>query len=300
MILADATLKAINDALEQDQGAAFRQHLGKFLPLMKDAYQGESTRPRGYFGASSIGRECARELWYQFRWIKQPWFNGKTLRLFNRGHLEEARILALLAMLGIEIHHADERGQQYGFVGYRGHLRGSGDGVVRGVLECPEDYLLLEIKTHNDKSFNSLKQQGVLQSKPVHYRQIQAYLGHMKLEGALYVGVNKNTDDLHLEIIELNQETFERYLERAQRIIDARHVPVRINDSPGWYQCRICDYYGVCHGDTPIRRTCRTCTWVSLEDNGVWRCTNPSGCLGDLDAKTQWEACPAYDPLEHI
>ena len=298
MILANATLMAINDALERDQGAAFRQNLRRFLPLIEDAYRGQDATPRGYFGASSIGHECARALWYNFHWVKQPQFDGKTLRLFNRGHLEEGRILALLAMVGIEIHHIDERGRQYGFVGYRGHLRGSGDGVIRGVLECPEDYLLLEGKTHGDKSFNTLKQ-GVTQSHPMHYRQMQSYMGHLQLKGALYVGVNKNTDALHLELVEFDAATFERYEDRAKRIIDARHVPVRINDSPGWYQCRLCDYYGMCHGDMPIQQTCRMCSWVSLEDDGIWRCTNPSGRFGNLDKAAQWAACPAYDPLEH-
>ena len=42
-------------------------------------------------GASSIGHKCERYLWYQFRWFFREKFNGRMLRLFDRGHREEAR-----------------------------------------------------------------------------------------------------------------------------------------------------------------------------------------------------------------
>ena len=44
---------------------------------------------RAHLGASMIGRECNRALWYGFRWATVPNFPGRVLRLFKRGHDEE-------------------------------------------------------------------------------------------------------------------------------------------------------------------------------------------------------------------
>jgi hypothetical protein len=54
--------------------------------------------PRGslrpHLGASLIGKECARQLWYTFRWVSSTSHRGQLLRLFRTGHLEEARMVS--------------------------------------------------------------------------------------------------------------------------------------------------------------------------------------------------------------
>ena len=51
--------------------------------------QGESETPRRYRGISSIGHECDRFLWLNFRGVVIPKFEPRMYRLFNRGHREE-------------------------------------------------------------------------------------------------------------------------------------------------------------------------------------------------------------------
>ena len=46
---------------------------------------------RWHLGASLIGRECKRYLWYVFRWCLHEKTTGRQQRLFNRGHREEER-----------------------------------------------------------------------------------------------------------------------------------------------------------------------------------------------------------------
>ena len=58
---------------------------------------------RSHLGASMIGRECSRELWYSFRWVKPSSFNGRMLRLFNRGHREEERFIEWLEGIGAKV-----------------------------------------------------------------------------------------------------------------------------------------------------------------------------------------------------
>lgn len=65
---------------------------------------GESdNKPRFYCGASAIGEECPRARWYDFRWASKVHFEGRMLRLFDRGHKEERRVLEWLGSVGAEI-----------------------------------------------------------------------------------------------------------------------------------------------------------------------------------------------------
>ena len=58
---------------------------------------------RTHLGASLIGDECKRKLWYVFRWVKQEKFEGRVLRLFNRGHKEEDRFIEWLEGIGVQV-----------------------------------------------------------------------------------------------------------------------------------------------------------------------------------------------------
>ena len=48
---------------------------------------------RTHLGASIIGKECSREAWYIFRWVKFAAFDGRMLRLFDRGKKEKLILL---------------------------------------------------------------------------------------------------------------------------------------------------------------------------------------------------------------
>jgi len=58
---------------------------------------------RTHLGASLIGDECKRKLWYVFRWVKSGLFDGRMLRLFNRGHREEDRYIEWLEGIGVQV-----------------------------------------------------------------------------------------------------------------------------------------------------------------------------------------------------
>lgn len=58
---------------------------------------------RSHLGASLIGRECKRYLWYVFRWCLHEKTTGRQQRLFNRGHREEARFIEWLEGIGFKV-----------------------------------------------------------------------------------------------------------------------------------------------------------------------------------------------------
>lgn len=299
--LAVKTLKAIDDAIAADQGATFRQHLQKVLPHIGDAYRGVEKNPfRNHLGASVIGNECARAIWFGFRWFLKPKFEGRILRLFNRGHMEEARFIACLLTAGVQIYQQDENGRQFRISDFGGHFGGSGDGVAIGIPDLlPGTPCLTEFKTHNDKSFQGLVKEGVRRAKYEHYTQANIYMKKMGLQVCLYGAVNKNDDKLYLELLYLDTTTTDQMMGRAGQIIFMRTPPKRISESPGWFGCRFCDHKPHCHGTAPVERNCRTCVYSDPSENGNWYCMNSPRCDAEkLTEDMQLAACERYNQIK--
>lgn len=293
--LAVKTLAAIENAISADQGGAYRQHLGNVLPHIGDAYRGEENGFRSHLGASGIGKECGRAIWYGFRWYQKSKFGGRMLRLFNRGHLEEGRFIAALLTIGVQIYQQDEHGKQFKISDVGGHFGGSGDGVAVGIPDLPpETPCLLEFKTHGDKSFTKLVQEGVRSAKFEHYVQMQMYMRKMGLAVALYGAVNKNDDTFHFEIVHLDTIIADQFVDRARTIILSSRPPKKLNESAGWYGCRFCDLKPVCHlGATP-EKNCRTCANSEAREDGTWRCTFLEHTL---TKEEQFVGCDHYEVL---
>lgn len=306
MPIATKTMAAIEAAIEADQGAAFRTHLRRLMPLAEDAYRGEDDPFRSHLGASILGRECMREIWNSWHWVTKPHFEGRILRLFNRGHLEEPRMVACLLTIGVEVWQFDENGKQFRISDHNGHFGGSMDAVCRGVPDMPDEPVLGEFKTHNEKSFAKMAGkaendsngrrirvggEGVIKAKWEHFIQMQIYMGKNGLRWALYMAVNKDTDEIHAEMVAFDVNQYNKALERAGTIIKSLSPPKRINDSPGWFGCRFCDHKPVCHGQALPEVNCRTCMHSKPNEEGTWDC----GIDGrTLDTKAQLFGCQEF------
>lgn len=267
----------------------------------------EPARP--YLGASAIGNECERALWYGFRWTTRKTFPGRILRLFETGHREEDRMLAELRAIGIEVHERDPRsGQQFGFSepATAHHLRGHLDGLARNVPEAPKAGHVIECKTHSGKSFADMKSKGVEKSKPTHFAQMMIYMHWTReqwgakagCDRALYMAVNKDTDELYVERIHYAAEVAERLIAKAQRIVFASVPPARISDDPSWYLCKWCDHHDVCHNGAVPQANCRTCAHATPEREGEarWTCANNGHNDIPLDWQREAHACHRFIP----
>lgn len=237
--------------------------------------QGAREAPRPYLGASIIGGDCERALWYGFRWAcPSEEISGRKLRLFETGHREEARIIAELKAVGVEV-----AGEQTGVSAVGGHFRGHMDGVVLGLPESPKTPHVLEIKTHNEKSYADLWKKGVQKSKPVHYAQMQIYMHFSECKRALYLSVNKNDDTLYSERIAYDGKFAFSLMKKAWRIIEAHKAPSKLHEDPEAreaFVCGWCPAKAVCHEGEFAQRNCRTCLSSTplIDDtgHGAWRC----------------------------
>ena len=262
-LISSPTRDAIFAAYEADAEDGFRSHLG----------------------ASLIGNDCERALWFDFRWVTERRHPGRLLRLFETGQREEARLVQNLRRIGATVLEIDpETGRQFRVQAHGGHFAGSLDGVALGLPEAPKTWHVLEFKTHSAKSFADLVAKKVQASKPQHYAQIQVYLHLIGLTRALYLAVNKDTDDLYAERLHADPVFAQRLLDKAGRIIFTPTPPTRISEDPSWYPCRLCDHATVCHGGEAAAVNCRTCL-DSTPVEGGWRCERFAKALREADQR---------------
>lgn len=232
---------------------------------------------REHLGASLIGRECPRELWYTFRWYGGIPHDGRILRLFNRGHREEERFVEWLRGIGFTVEQFDEDGNQFRVVGVNGHFGGSQDGA--GIF--PPDWdiaekILLEFKTSGTgPKFANLLRNGVIVEKQDHFGQMSVYGRKRNIRYCLYLAINKNDDDLHVEIVKLDWKLAEQLEARAQHVIASPKPPERLSESRTFFKCKMCSFLGVCHDKAQPDRNCRSCRFAAPADNATWVCLGP-------------------------
>ncbi len=228
---------------------------------------------RDHLGASLLGKECARALWYDFRWASPARHPGRILRLFDTGRREEERLVRDLRATGAMVLDLDpETGRQWRVETHGGHVAGSLDAVALGILEAPRTWHVVELKTHNAKSFALLQRHGVAGAKPLHWAQMQIYLRLTGMDRALYLAVCKDTDQLWAERIRLDADAADRLLARAARVVDSARPPARLSDDPEFFECRLCDHRDVCHEGEAAPRTCRSCLHSTPLVEGGWHC----------------------------
>jgi hypothetical protein len=224
--------------------------------------------------ASHLGRECDRELFYTLRWASPPQkTDGRHLRIFARGNIEEDRVLSDLRAAGLDVLDRDDMtGKQWTFRLAKGWLRGKADGRVHGVIEAPKAEHVIEIKSLKAADWRAILKHGLLKAKPDHWHQLHSGMAGLHVARGLYIGVNKDTEEILTERLHLDAEVAARMEARVLRIVEAHDAPSRISDKPEGFACRFCNHAAICHGDTLPRRSCRTCLHFTFTSDGMGHC----------------------------
>lgn len=285
--LAKATPSKLEDS-------KFRRELADSLQLDVDdgcvkLYDNDH---RDHLGMSEIGDTCGRKLWYNFRWVKKEKFEGRVLRLFDRGTLEEVRFIKWLEEIGCTIHHTDENDKQYKVSNCQNHFGGSPDAFI---LLPPryriQEWILGEFKTWKaDAKWKKLLIDGIYKTNPKHYVQMCSYGYHMQLRYCLYVAINKNTDHIYMEIVPLSWPIGEEMVRKAEEVINATpdRPPAKIAESISYFSCKWCHFKHICHEGDDVEKNCRSCRFSEAVEDGEWHCqvwkanipkdTIPTGC----------------------
>jgi len=245
---------------------------------------------RDHLGAYLLGHPCDRWLWLSFRWAVAPKFEGRTLRIFRRGQLEEATIKDDLREIGVQF----KAGMAQERVDFGYHIGGSIDDIaLSGVPGAPKSKHIVEYKTHNKKSFEQVEDKGVESAKWEHYVQMQLYMHGTKIDRALYVAVCKDDDRLYAERVEYDQDVAEKALARGKRIALSDRMPEPLSTDPSWYQCKWCPAHSFCHGDRLTKEVnCRTCAHSTSTPESIWICERHAG--NEIPVEWQREGCGSH------
>ena len=224
----------------------------------------QATPPRSYLGGSRLGHACERAL--QFEFVKAPKdegadFDGRLLRIFGIGHALEDVAVAWLRGAGFDLYTrrgGGEHGEQFGFSVAGGRIRGHVDGVFAGGPTIPGMAFpaLWECKTMNAKAWRETSSKGVAVAKPIYAAQIAVYQAYMDAgvpgvadNPALFTAINKDTAELHHELVPFNAELAQRMSDRAVRILaatDAGELLPRVAAQADHFECRFCPWAKRC------------------------------------------------------
>jgi len=276
-------LKILDDAIEQAQDPhdSFRDHLGMSL----------------------IGHECSRRSWYTYRWFTQVRHKAQTLRKFRRGHDEEPKVLEWLQAAGVDVSALDPKtGKQYAFRDKQApQVGGSIDGILRKVPgQDPKERIGFECKTMEASIFRQVQSKGCRVAQPIHYSQMQGYMDlsqdtPTRLSKFLYLTVNKNTDEIHTEIIEWDALRSDLELNLARQVVAMTDPPDKVSQYEDWYLCKMCDHRDVCHRAAKPATNCRTCIHGrrKANDPALWVCSRFDLALNRTN---QLEGCEYHAP----
>lgn len=236
-----------------------------------------------------LGNECDRALFYGFRWASPlEVVDGRKVRIFRRGDIEESRLVEDLERIGVEVF-----GQQDRIRLVSGFVRGKIDGRAMGIPEAPKTEHLCEFKSSNDANFKLLLAKKCKVAQPKHHVQCQLGMHALGLTRALYMVTNKNDEEIYAERIEYDMEFCVRLLARAERIVRMDEPPARISEKPDHFGCMFCKHKPICHGGVFPRVSCRSCLHSTPEFTGTghWSCARFSKPLSFDEQK---EACEAH------
>lgn len=213
---------------------------------------------RSYLGASQIGEECERKLWYSIQpGIPRDDWNAQSLRRFEDGHRsEEVMINRLRMVAGIELHTVDERGDQYGFTDLDGMFQGHVDGLIRGLVQAESAPHVFEAKCVNEKKFAEfLKVRAKVGEKEalrewdyIYWAQAQVYMRYFDMNRHYLVVMTAGARDHASCRTALDPDAADTLRDKAARIIRATEPPPRISERREFWKCKWCQFQEVCHG----------------------------------------------------
>jgi len=219
---------------------------------------------RRYLGASRLGMPCGRALQYEYLHLpvdEGREFSGRLLRIFEVGHVLEDLAIRWLRLAGFEIYTRKANGGQFGFSVAGGRIQGHVDGILNGGPEAlgfgyP---MLFEFKTMADKHWKACVKSGVAVSKPIYAAQMAIYQAYMEASvpgisqnPALFMAINKDTQELWFELVPFDGGLAQRMSDRAVHVIsatEAGEILPRFAMTPTHQECKFCSWQDRCWKD---------------------------------------------------
>lgn len=216
--------------------------------------------------SASRWHQCDRAMWLKYHNARNPNLPGRIGRLMRFGHIMEPVFCEWLYKVGIEVVNRESK---------------TSIGLIDGMAFIDDAWWLVEFKTANDRNFKKIaKAQNLADSKPEYYAQTQLYMHHSpelskkdnRLEKCLFFVMNKNDHSLYIEVVDYDSNYAEQQAARIEQLkVEERLPPQTVED----WQCKFCDYKGICKDTEVPYPSCGTCA--------SW---SPDGCkFGDQECE---------------
>lgn len=184
--------------------------------------------------------------------------------------------------------------KQYSFSAIKRHMNGNLDGYARHPVYSLGLWYLTEYKEYNTKRFSALTRKSVKEIDYDYYVQIVLYMQAHDLPRCVFVAINKNDDDVHIEIIERDDATANAYMATANSIVYSKVRPARFAESAAHHVCKMCDYLDICHHGVKVEINCRSCLNCIPEDDGRFYCQKWQALIPNKQAILA--GCPEHQP----
>lgn len=215
---------------------------GNLTKLIENNLLDDAEKPRNYIGASSIGSECMRQVWYGYKNYPLEPLSPRIKRILATGKLLEGMVIGLLEKAGLNVTRTwwDLKDDDLAY--FQGHVdcvwlhSPSGDPIA-----------IIEIKTAKASMFNQFKNHGLRAWSPMYYAQVQAYMGMSGIHEAHVIVMNKDNCDLWDECVKFDSMYYEELKMRATMINETKIPPPKVSNNPSWYLCKMCKFRKECH-----------------------------------------------------
>lgn len=210
-----------------------------------------ATEDRAYVGMSEFGDRCIRRVYYRYSGAPQPPITGEKMRRFEMGHHFETLVCEWLRAAGFIIKTHDSQGNQFEFSTADGKIKGHIDGVIVGGPPVPRLRYpaLWENKALMAKYWNEIVKKGVQKAEQKYYAQMIEYMAYGELPNTLFTALNKDTAEIHHQIIIPNMRDAQKYSDRGVdvvRALEARSCPPRISAHSDFFICKQCEFHDFC------------------------------------------------------
>ena len=251
----DETLVAANNALARHE------------PYYSDA-----------INMSSIGGECWRKIWYEFRHVKPYQNTAKNIKqLENRQAVIDMvkRRLSAVCRITPLYDYDPERSIQ----DISGHYNGKVDGVIHGLLQAAKTPHLLSIRVSSkwkglQRAANLVGEKKALRHwNEDYYAHAITAMDYTGFKRHYTVAVDEGANSWFA--VRTNEDkSFAKYLkDKAAAIAFTETAPDRVGD-PNYFKCHkgMCHFRSLCHGYQLPKRECRNCIHSTAEKTGGWSC----------------------------
>jgi len=270
-----------------------------------------SEKPRHYLGASLIGEECERKIWYDFRHAKEENWKSYNVKAIEEGYRSEDVMVERFQRAGFDLKNVSydqDKPRQFGFKSLGGWFRGHKDGIIYNLKElgtviweakATEKWLELNKLIVEYGEENALKHWNAN-----YYTQAQIYMGESGIHHHLLTACNPGSTRTAIVYTPFNEAFYKKEKEKAKRIIKTDEPPFKAYPSEEHYKCKyMCNSVNTCWKNEPPKPNCRNCAHVEFDvenkdvENPIAKCQKHNSVFPTLDAMTQSYACHRYNPF---